>query len=76
MGKRGRKYHGCGEELTKEKMKRGSNIIFLIKLRLLGRISSWEEGKKTEILGKKIKIKKKWGWGRTSSCRELYTTLK
>ena len=27
-----------------------------------------------EIWGKKIKIKK-WGWGRISSCSELYTSL-
>ena len=32
-------------------------------------------GKGTEILGKKIKNLKTWGWGRISSCRELYTPL-
>ena len=53
--KRGREYHGSGEEYNMEKIKRGSNIIFPIILRLLGRISSWEGGKRTEILGKKIK---------------------
>ena len=41
-----------------------ANHIFLIILRLLRRISSGEEGKGTEILGKKIKIFKKLGWGR------------
>ena len=35
---------------------RGSNNILPVILRLLGRISSGEEGKATEILGKKIKI--------------------
>ena len=40
---------------------RGRNIIFPIILRLLGRISSWEEGKGKKILGKKIKIVTKWG---------------
>ena len=36
--------------------KKGSNIIFPLILRLLGRISSGEEGKRMEIAGKKIKI--------------------
>ena len=35
--------------------------------------ASREEGKGTEILGKKIKIEKKCGWGSISICRELYT---
>ena len=65
--KRGREYHGCGEEYNMEKRERGSKIICPIILRLLGRISSEEEGKK-------LKIKKR-GWGRISSCRELYTPL-
>ena len=51
---RGSEYYGCGEEyITWKKRKRGSNIIFPIILRLLGRIS---RGKGTEILSKKIKI--------------------
>ena len=55
--KRGREYHGSGKEYIVEK--KGlweSNIIFPLILRLLGRISIGEEGKETEILGKKIKI--------------------
>ena len=44
------------KNITWEKRERGSNIIFPIILRLLGRISSGEEVKWTEILGKKIKI--------------------
>ena len=40
-----------------------------------GIISSCEEGKETEISGKKTKILKKWGLGRILSCRELYTPL-
>ena len=54
--KRGREYQGCGEEYNVEK--RISKIIFLIILRLLGRISSGEEGNRTEMfmLMKKIKI--------------------
>ena len=43
--KRGREYHGCGEEYNVEKRKIGSNIIYPIIIRLLGRISSEEEGK-------------------------------
>ena len=54
--KRGRKYNGCVEENYVEKREMGSNIIFPIILGLLGRISSGEEGKLTEILGNKIKI--------------------
>ena len=42
-----------------EKRERGSKIVFLILLRLLGRISSGKRpGKRMEILGKKIKILK------------------
>ena len=41
--KRGEKYHDCGEEYNVEKRERVSNIIISIILRLLGRISSWEE---------------------------------
>ena len=43
--KRVREYHGCGEEFNVEKKKRGSNTIFPIILRLIGRISSGEEWK-------------------------------
>ena len=42
VAKRGREYHGCGEEYNVEKRERGSNIIFPIILRLLERISSGE----------------------------------
>ena len=45
-----------------------SNIIFLIILRLLGRISSEENGK----FGDENK-KNKMGVGRIIRCRELYT---
>ena len=38
--KRGREYHGCWKEYKVKK--RGSNTIFPIILRLLGRILSWE----------------------------------
>ena len=44
-----------------EKRVRGSNIIFSIILRLQGRLSSGEEGKGTEILGKKINFLKNDG---------------
>ena len=67
-----REYHGYGEEYNWGKRKKGSNIIFPIILRLLGRISSEEEGKGTKILGKKIKILTNGG----GECRELYTPLK
>ena len=57
--KRRRENHCCLEELKHEKKsQRGSNIIFPLILRLLGRKSSGEEGKGTENLGNKIKIKK------------------
>ena len=60
-GRRGREYHGCGEEYNVEKRERGSNIIFPIIMRQLGRISSGEKGKEMEISGMKIKIKKNGG---------------
>ena len=56
--KRERECHGCGEENNVEKREKGSNIIFPIILRLLGRISSGLRGKGTDILGKKIKVLK------------------
>ena len=52
--KRGREYHGFEEEYNVEKRNRGSNIIFPIISRLLGRISSGEVRKEAEFLGKKI----------------------
>ena len=45
-----------------EERERGSNIIFLIIFRQLGRMSSEEEGKGTEILGKKIKFLNNGEW--------------
>ena len=47
-----------GESQKKKREKRGggSNIIFAIILRLLGRISSSVKGDVTEISGKKIKF--------------------
>ena len=56
--KRRREYHDCGEEFNEDKRERGSNIIFSFILRLLRRISSGEQEKRTEISGKKMKIKK------------------
>ena len=56
VAKRRRKCHGCGEEYNLEKREKGRNIILPIVFKLLGRISSGEEGKRTEMLGKKIKI--------------------
>ena len=41
--KRGRKYLGRGEEYNVEKSERGSNIIFPVTLRLLGRILNRKE---------------------------------
>ena len=41
--KKRRKYHGCGKEKTYKKRERGSNIIFPLILRLLGR-SGEEDG--------------------------------
>ena len=43
-------------------------------MRLLGRTSSEEKGKGTEISESKIEIKK-WGLGRIQRYRELYTPL-
>ena len=51
--KRGREYLGCVEEYN---VKKESFIMFPIQLKLLGRLSSGEKGKRTEILGKQIKI--------------------
>ena len=56
--KRGIKYNGCGEEYIMGKRERGSNILFPTLLTLLGIISRGEEGKWSEIFGKKIKILK------------------
>ena len=44
-------------------------------LKLLRKISRGEEGKITEIFGKKIKNKTNGGWGRISSVRELHIPL-
>ena len=54
--KKGREYHGCGEEYTVVKWKRGSNIIFPLILRNedVRKIIRW--GKGMEISGEKIKI--------------------
>ena len=58
--KREGKYHGCGEEYHMEKRERGSNIIFPIILRRLGRISNGEDGNFWEEnqngMGKNIKL--------------------
>ena len=62
--KRRREYHGCGEEYNLEKMERGSNSVLSIILMLLGKILSGEEGMRTEIQGKKIKIRKYGGYWR------------
>ena len=43
-------------KIKKKKAKRGSNIIILIILRLLGRIASGIEGKGTENSGGKNKL--------------------
>ena len=58
--KRGREYHGCGEQYNLKKRERGSNMIFSMILRLFGRVSSWGEGKGSVNMGKKIKILKMW----------------
>ena len=58
---RGRKYHGFGGEHNVENMERGSNIIFTIILRLLGRISSGEKGKRRKFLRRKSIFSKKMG---------------
>ena len=50
-----------GKYITWKKRERGDNIIFPIILRVLGRISSGEEGKWTEILKRKKKKKKREG---------------
>ena len=52
----GREYHDFGEEYYVEKREMGSNNIYHIILSLLVRISNEEEGKLTEISGKKMKI--------------------
>ena len=64
------------KNISLKKREGASNIIFHIILRLLGRFSSGKEGKEAEIFRKKIKILRKYGWGRIISCRELYIPLK
>ena len=67
--------HGFGEEYNVVKRERGSNIIFPIIFRLLGRISIREEGKGTEIFGMKIKSKR-MGIGTNIKLRgTLYTSV-
>ena len=55
---RGREYHGCGDECNIEKRKKGSNTIFPIIFRLLGRILSEERGRKRTFRGRKSRFKK------------------
>jgi len=43
--------------------------------RLLGRISSGEEGKGAGKFGKENHDLRNGGWGRILTCRELYTPL-
>ena len=59
--KREREYHSCGKEYNMEKRERGSNIIFPIILRLLGRISSGEKGRKRKFWGRKSRFNKRSG---------------
>ena len=66
---------GRGQDITCRKRERGSNIIFPIILTLLRRISNGEEGKGRNILGEESQDFKTSGWGRISSCRELYKPL-
>ena len=61
-----------GKNLTWKKRLRGSNIVCSIILRLLGRISSGEKGRK--ISGKKIKINKN-GVGEEYQVKEFYAPL-
>ena len=53
---------GFGEEYSVEKRERGSNIFLPVISRLSGRISIWEEGKETENMGKKSRLKKVGVW--------------
>ena len=52
--RRGRAYHGFGENITWTKGKWGSNIILPVIQRMLGRISSREKG--PEISRKKPRL--------------------
>ena len=58
-----------------KKSESGSNIIYPKILRLLGIILSEEEGRRTEFREENQDLRKKCGWGRKSSYRELYTPL-
>ena len=60
-----------GKNITWKKERR-NNIPFPIILRQLGIISSGEEDGN---FGEDKKYSKKLGWGRISSCKELYTPL-
>ena len=54
--KRRWEYHGCGEEYNVEKMEKGSNIIFPFNIMAVGKKSIGEEGKGTEIWGRKSRL--------------------
>ena len=56
--KRGRKYHGCGEEYNVEKRDRGSNVIFLIILRLF---KVGKRGRGRKFRGRKSRFLKNGG---------------
>ena len=55
--KRGREYHGFGENITWKKRDRGSNVIFSSILRLLGRRSSGKRGSGRKFWGRKSRFK-------------------
>ena len=46
--KRGREYHGFGEEYNAEKSERGSNIIFPIILNAVWKNKEWGRGQKIQ----------------------------
>ena len=65
--KRGREYHGYWEEFNVEKWERVSNINFpAYYIEAVGKNIKW---------GKKDQDLKKWGWGKISRFRGIYTTL-
>ena len=72
--KRGRKYHGRREEYNVGKKGKGKQYHLFCNVKAVGKNIKW--GRVSgDIMGNKNQDLKKWGWGRISSCTELYTPL-
>ena len=54
---------------------KGGNIILLIIFGCSDEYQVGKGGRGRKFWVRKSRFKKKWGWGRISSCREFYTPL-